>query len=400
MSSLLFSSGFESGVSLAAPGPYDGSEVWQNVTGTDATTGSAWPAHLWGGSSIIQELTFSSNTSSIIQNSIDTVTGHDGSQTQALHLNVLQKNNPSTQDPLLLMPAAAQSPTDFFISEWIKLPADLASRVGTGGWVTGTPEFKTAGDFRSVTAIEVDNTGTAHWHMSWDTNANGNVPLQTFWSSYNNSVPVPLGQWMHVDFSVHRGNTDGNVTLKINDQVVFDHTGDTFGVNNAPIDRIFVANPYSNAPMDMLVDDVQVRDGPAAGGTTPPVTPPPSASQPPATPITSTLVLNVSEDAWKGDAQFIVSVDGKQMGTYTATASHKAGASQAVQISGIAESFQPHDVALSFINDAYGGSASTDRNLYVNSAQFDGETVSGAAATLVSNNTHHFTATAPANWTG
>lgn len=406
MSNLLFSSGFESGVSLAAPRNMDGTQAWQDVVGTDATTGSSWPARLWGGSSSIQELTFGGTLSNVIQNSIDTVAGHTGAQTKALHLNVLQKINGSTQDPLLLMPAASQSPTDFGISEWIKLPADMASRLGKGGWITGTPEFKTAGDFRSVTAIEIDNSGTPHWHMSWDTNANGNVPMQTFWSSYNNSVPVPLGQWMHVEFSVHRGDTDGNVTLKVNDQTVFNHTGDTIGVNQAPIDRIFVASPYSSGPMDMLVDDVQVWDGPPSGGTAPPVTPPvttpvtPPPSKQPTAPITSALVLNVSEDAWQGDAQFVVSVDGQQMGTYTATASHAAGASQAITIPGIAESFTPHDIAVSFINDAYGGSRHADRNLYVNSAQFDGKAVPGSTITLVSNGTQHFTATAPANWTG
>ena len=42
-----------------------------------------------------------------------------------------------------------------------------------------------------------------------------------------------------------------------------------------------------------------------------------------------TLVLSISEDAYKGDAQFTVSVDGKQLGgTFTATALHASGASQ------------------------------------------------------------------------
>ncbi len=115
----------------------------------------------------------------------------------------------------------------------------------------------------------------------------------------------------------------------------------------------------------------------------------------------STLTLNMAEDAWKGDAQFTVAVDGNQMGgVYTVSASHAAGQSQAVTIPGIGESMTPHDIAVSFINDAWGGTPGTDRNLYVNSMQFDGRSVAGGTAALYSNGTQHFTAAAPTNWMG
>jgi len=121
--------------------------------------------------------------------------------------------------------------------------------------------------------------------------------------------------------------------------------------------------------------------------------------QPPRPP--STLTLNMSEDAWQGDAQFTLSVDGQKLGgLYTASASHAAGQSQAITISGIPESMNLHDIAVSFINDAWGGTPSTDRNLYVDAVQFDGQSVAGGTAVLYSNGTQHFTATAPANWTG
>ena len=76
-----------------------------------------------------------------------------------------------------------------------------------------------------------------------------------------------------------------------------------------------------------------------------------------------TLVLNLSEDAYKGDAQFTVSVDGAQLGgTQTVTASHGAGQSQAFTFKGNFGSGK-HTVAVSFLNDAWGGTAATDRNL-------------------------------------
>lgn len=115
----------------------------------------------------------------------------------------------------------------------------------------------------------------------------------------------------------------------------------------------------------------------------------------------SSVTLNMSEDAYQGDAQFTVAVDGKQMGgTYTATASHGAGQSQAITLSGITEHFTPHDIAVTFLNDKWDGTPSTDRNLYVNSIQFDNQPMAGSAAALMSAVTQHFTAIAPSNWTG
>ena len=66
------------------------------------------------------------------------------------------------------------------------------------------------------------------------------------------------------------------------------------------------------------------------------------------------LVLYLSEDAWAGDAQFTVSVDGKTLDTAEAvTALHASGASQDFAFTG---SFGagPHDVGVSFLNDAWG----------------------------------------------
>lgn len=95
------------------------------------------------------------------------------------------------------------------------------------------------------------------------------------------------------------------------------------------------------------------------------------------------LTLRVSEDAWQGDAQFVVLVDGHQVGdVQTAHASHASGQWDTVTLPG---SFGPgpHSVAVDFLNDAWGGSASTDRNLYVESASLNGVDLPGSAQTLL-----------------
>ncbi len=83
-----------------------------------------------------------------------------------------------------------------------------------------------------------------------------------------------------------------------------------------------------------------------------------------------TLVLDVSEDAYQGDAQFVVSVNGVQIGgIQTATASHSAGQDTAVTLNG-SYGADP-TVVVTFTNDLYLGPGE-DRNLYVDGMTYDG----------------------------
>jgi len=50
----------------------------------------------------------------------------------------------------------------------------------------------------------------------------------------------------------------------------------------------------------------------------------------------------------------------------------------------------PHDVGVQFINDAWGGTPTTDRNLYVNTIDVNGTAMPGTAATLLGTSTQHF----------
>ena len=115
---------------------------------------------------------------------------------------------------------------------------------------------------------------------------------------------------------------------------------------------------------------------------------PAAATSPPAS-ATDTLTLGLSEDAWQGDAQCVISVDGKTVGnTVTVTASHAQGKSQAVTLTG---QWGPgtHDVGVQFLNDAYGGSPATDRNLYVNNVALDGQAAPGTPIPQYGNGTAH-----------
>jgi hypothetical protein len=96
-----------------------------------------------------------------------------------------------------------------------------------------------------------------------------------------------------------------------------------------------------------------------------------------------TLVLKIAQDAWQGDAQYTVSVDGQQIGgTRTAGASQGAGQHDIVTLSGD-WSAGNHKVTVEFLNDAWGGTAATDRNLYVAGLDYNGQAIAGGTATLL-----------------
>jgi len=104
-----------------------------------------------------------------------------------------------------------------------------------------------------------------------------------------------------------------------------------------------------------------------------------------------TLVLYLSEDAYAGDAEFSVAVDGKALAApQSATASHSKGQSQAFTFNG---NFGPgsHTVGVAFVNDRWDGTDATDRNLYIDSATFDGNQGAGATP-LYQNGTVTFAA--------
>ncbi len=107
-----------------------------------------------------------------------------------------------------------------------------------------------------------------------------------------------------------------------------------------------------------------------------------SATQPSSTVIGSgpdQLALKISEDAYLGDANYTVSVDGVQVGdTLTAHASHAAGQDDLLTVQGNWAAGD-HSVLVHFLNDRWDGTPQTDRNLYVDGATFNGQTVPGGA---------------------
>jgi hypothetical protein len=105
-------------------------------------------------------------------------------------------------------------------------------------------------------------------------------------------------------------------------------------------------------------------------------------------PGTVPITLHLSEDAWNGDAQFTVDVDGTNiLGTKSVAVAHDSGGSQDFTFFDLIGS-GTHTVSVHFINDAWGGTPDTDRNLYVNSLDVNGVHFAGNTAANDAANGH------------
>ena len=93
-----------------------------------------------------------------------------------------------------------------------------------------------------------------------------------------------------------------------------------------------------------------------------------------------------------GDPSFTVSIDGKQIGgTFITVAPDSAGQTQSFLLNGTFGTGS-HTVAVTFLNDAWGGTSTTDRNLYVNDLVYLGTDTKDSSA-LYSNGTQKFSVT-------
>ncbi len=105
-------------------------------------------------------------------------------------------------------------------------------------------------------------------------------------------------------------------------------------------------------------------------------------------PPADTLTLHLSEQKFQSDAQFVVSVDGQQLGgARTVTASHDAGQVQDITLQG---RFGPgaHDVALRLLNGPQTGAPGAA--LYMDRMDFNGTSYGAGQSVLVSGDTTHF----------
>ncbi len=106
--------------------------------------------------------------------------------------------------------------------------------------------------------------------------------------------------------------------------------------------------------------------------------------------VQATLVFNVSEDAWNGNAQAYFRLDGQQLGGVQAiTASHALDKVQKLSFL-VPLPAGPHTASVMFVNHAAGATAAASRNLHVSSIDIGARHLALATA-LKANGTASFT---------
>ena len=229
---------------------------------------------------------------------------------------------------------------------------------------------------------------------SWDKSAH--VQTTIHWAGAGNSNQQDIHQ-ESLDISVpHTYAMDweaGSLTFYVDGVMAFTTTSNVpKDYAHGGINETFGAE-VTNAGWDGVSSKVSLHlydmnYAKLTGSSPAPATAPtPVATHPPATLAAGSgsdqLVLKLSEDAYNGDAQYTVKVDGVQVGgTFTASALHGSG-DDTLTLSGNWGT-AAHTVTVNFLNDAYGGTAATDRNLYVDGVSYDGTAQSGGSASLLS----------------
>jgi hypothetical protein len=269
---LLFWSGFEDGVSVGAPRDCYSAGCWQDLVGTDSVSGFSWPPKIAGGTGAFQVRANTASTPSTITdyivNDIQTVTGRAGVPTRALHTLIKQngctgkapQGECAAQAPYLLQPPT--EPGDLYISFWRKFQPDLLEKLVKSWHVVF--EWKSAGDYRVIAQIVNYGGAPPWWEIRADNDANGGLAREEYWRVNNRAVRVPVGEWFKFEAFWHRSEAnDGRVWMAVNGQKLADQFGPNIGVNNNPIDRIFLTQLYSGAsyPLEQWTDDVQIWSG-------------------------------------------------------------------------------------------------------------------------------------------
>ncbi len=248
-----------------------------------------------------------------------------------------------------------------------------------------TPASLTLGSGADALVLKISQdewNGAAQYTVSVDGRQIGGIQSATAW---------------------HSAGQDDTVTVR----------GD-FGAGNHTVSVNFLNDGYGGSPAtdrNLYVDGMSFN-GTAIGGGSAALLgtgaknfsfTAAGSTAPAATPVTATigtgadtLLLKISQDAWQGNAQYTVSIDGKQVGgTLSAAALHANGQDDLISVKGDFGT-ATHKVTVNFLNDAWGGSAGTDRNLYVDAISLNGKAVAGGSTALMSSGPRDFSFTGTA----
>ena len=235
----------------------------------------------------------------------------------------------------------------------------------------------------TLTSIDTENgVDYAHFRNPW---------------GYKNPEAVPVSKLGDVFAGVNVGTVPLSAATPNPNSSISQPVSRPTGVTTINTGIVLPAPAPAPGPVPLPAPTPSPVPTPAPVTPEPAPTPPPAPAPVPAPVPTgnSTLMLSISEDAWQGDALYLLEVDGQQVGgVMTASAAHSAGQTQAIAVDTPLSPGQ-HTIGVTFLNDAYAGTPITDRNLYLDAATLNGESVSGSMIAMLSQGTYRFDVTVP-----
>ena len=256
--------------------------------------------------------------------------------------------------------------------------------------VADAPDAGSAADIRiGFGALNTPSTGTiGDTHMRW-TGAGTLLPGVVVRLEDPSQLALAPGDGGAYTYAGTQTTLQQVALHEIGHALGLDHSSDSSSAMYAS------SGPANRAPNGSDIAGIQSLYGAPAAAIATAAPAPVTAPVPAATPAAASsgdadvLVLHFSEDAWRGDAQFVAALDGRQLGAaQTVTASHASGQSQTFTFRG-GFGAGSHDLAVSFVNDAWGGTPDTDRNLYLDAVEYNGLRLDQGTAAFYAGGTVH-----------
>lgn len=262
-STLLFRSGFEAGVRID---PLDGhGSDYQLLHGADAG-GHRFPIDLWGvqpGTSGVLAIVgprAPAPAAHYIRNTIETVTGPDGTPTRALAMRILRASPATccTQDTFQLGVLRGGVEPVLRQRMRVRLDEDLATRAAAFGsrhfWRMLWEMKAEPDDYRIRLELQVDPDGRLFWRIQGDRL----VDADALWAYENRAIPVVPGRWFTVEVCMDRPS--GRFWASIDGIRVGTHRGNLYGHRRLATSSVKHAILYGEpAEGAQWIDDLEIH---------------------------------------------------------------------------------------------------------------------------------------------
>ncbi len=285
---LLFSSGFEQGVSLSQPVSEGGSSQFklfsQELQGSDVANfdWSDLDTMFGADRTYLFELVYLDDHPERPANyywdyHFEQVTGWDGNPTRALYMGQPHEGGHDSYLYLVRGEDAQSTPMmeTIYFRYRMKWPAnlkqimmDMASYRNGRAWYNPT-FYKTPGQHPlehriepGIRWVQGENDDKMYWRAAAD---HGETPFEQYWQVVNQDVPVPAGQWFTLEIYWYRSTgSDGRYYMAVDGNPVVNFYGRTKHELN--VQRVGFFGLYGAEMPQQWVDDFQVwNDIPCAG---------------------------------------------------------------------------------------------------------------------------------------